>query len=1307
MKKRMLPLSLLLLMFTFLATGQDTKLTQPYRQLVITEFRCDNHTNAYLEVTNIGNTAVNLSDFWFIQSRYGYPPHQPEIIFEDTIAGTIENMYWPNALNLPEWNTKGPDQVLQPGNSFVFSNVYDGLTPGGNLIHDLELMNESDLLIHYNEPDNDETIYESSFPEYNNFDFDSVSPFFSLLYTGHSSAIALMHVYYDEEGNIKDSATVDVVNFALDENNMRYIHNDPIAGVSEATSTHIMHRKSSVTQGNLNWNDSRGVSSQDSEWMVVPVNRGKIYTSVGNHGDYSIDIQSDKLSIDMENEVITVPWETQKGDSIIMDMQLGEGMGWQYIEDTTSYADSAHTICRDGDILTLYAMGDELQTMSFLIDVEEPKDNIAAVFPLRNQNFDVVEGEGTVWGNARYYVTEKKPGIDTIGDVEHATRVDTLFKYLEKADNASWEIIWVDGTERVDLKYGDKLLVTAGDGTTTKEYFIDVQEYEKNNNATLGAILWPDRPDYLDPLIWSREDTIPGFSNNIFIYNILLPYETDKVPSLVAKPWNENSTVTIETAKGLIGNPEDRTTTIRITAESDTTTQTYKVQFSRRLPDMFIQPFVTEPFISEIVCNQGAWNGFVEMYNPGNQPLDMSQYMFVITKDEGKTPAEAIEGIIPRVEANYSNRYMHDAAYIPGYKWPATEEVYNTNPGVMVFDPAIDPIVEPSDVFVIAGSEWNDHRLSPQINRADAILTQTNNFWGEENLHRKSMIKFMRGNKGFYIFKIKNDSILLGTKPIGDPADFELIEFFGTLIETNDYQMAGRSFDQNDRLVLRRKPHVFKPCLDYECGWGTNAKDSDWIVIKMGDTYNGIEITNNALAYDIGSHIIDPVTAYISTVNSFLYDVDDGYEGDLFIKGVSDGETVQQFMDNLIKADTGQSLKVLSTDDGSEKGMDDPVVENDTLWVQSADSVNITRYVISTIPLDDDAVLTAVDGSDIEIQVDGETGTITGFGYDVTLKAILENVNVPTLATLYVKDGTGQLVPLTMINNDTIKVDAKVAPDLVFEVTAQDNRTVITYDLQPALGENKAFVNSDVYDVDQELMLISLIDNGTSVDAFIDNLIIPEGAKVTLYDKADFEREMGQVKFDDYLVVTSADDSEKVTYFLQFLQEPKGLTAYVVSEVLTVLQETLEIMNLTTGTTVEELINVLTPSPQATFAIVNASDEAVTSGEVLEGFKVVVTSGNGAVTNTYTIDIVTSTEEKTISSLTLYPNPVREFLYVNNLETNSTVIIKNMLGQTMMVQPSLEVHDGINVTQLPEGVYILIIQKNNQQVGMMKFVKKN
>ena len=48
--------------------------------------------------------------------------------------------------------------------------------------------------------------------------------------------------------------------------------------------------------------------------------------------------------------------------------------------------------------------------------------------------------------------------------VAFASRVDTLFKYLEKAPAATWEIVWVDGNVRTDLKKGDKLKVTAENG---------------------------------------------------------------------------------------------------------------------------------------------------------------------------------------------------------------------------------------------------------------------------------------------------------------------------------------------------------------------------------------------------------------------------------------------------------------------------------------------------------------------------------------------------------------------------------------------------------------------------------------------------------------------------------------------------------------------------------------------------------------------------------------------------------------------------------------------------------------------------
>lgn len=1303
MMKKFLPLSFLLLFFMFITSAQETKLTQPYNQLIISEVRLDIQDAAYLEVTNIGDSAINLSDIWFMNMRWSYGPHQPEIVFNE--QNEIDTIRWPNAMDQPDFIRKGPDQVLAPGESFVISQVFDRITPADNgfVRHNPYVFEKSDLHLHQSEPD-DEFTTGTYIPEYKCYNFDSVSfPGKDLMWTGYSSCMALVHIFYDNEGNVKDSVTVDLVNLILDENNEKVQETAPVAGVEGAWETHIWVRKSNVTQGNLDWNESRGISSEDSEWLTVPNFHidGMAYNTIGNHGNYSIDIQSDVLDINMTDEIITVPWGTQKGDSIIGDMDLGEGMAWQYLEDTTSFADSVHTIAQDGDIFIVYAVGEELQSKSFTIEVLEPAADIANVFPKRAKVFP--SDTTVVWGDAPYYITEDDPVIDTIGDVPFATRVDTLFEYLEKAPLASWEIVWVDDTERVDLKYGDKLRVTSEDGSNVKDYFIDVQDIVKSDNAFLSAITWPDRPDYLDPLVWNSGDTIPGFSQQSFLYTIELPPDANKVPTLTANAQSQNATIHIEPAVNIAGSQEQRTTTITVTAEVDTISLDYKVIFERNIPDVLKQPFESEPIISEILGRQW-WNAALEIANPGTVPLDLSQYMIVVSRQPGKTPAEAIQDIVPQIEGGeYSNRYTEERCYIPGYKWPATRELYDANPGIMEFDPAVDPIVEPKDVFVMAS--WD--RDQDWLENADVILSENNNTWNESPLHAKSMLNFMSSVDGIYIFKIKNDSILLGQKAIGDPTDFELVEFFGKADGENVYHLAGREFAHNDRITFRRKPHFYWPTggLKYEYGWGNTADSSLWYANKNGDEFMGITLRWASLSFDVGHHTFDPITAYQSTVSSLLYKVDDGYEGDLFIEGVSWGETVEEFFGNLTQPDTGQVLTVLSNVDGSEKEMDDAIANSDTLHVLSADSSNVTKYIISTTPLDDNAILTAVDGSGIEISVDDTMGVITGFTYDMTLRELLDNLNKPPLATMYIYNADHELVPLRKINNDTVYVDTKVSDAYQIEVIAQNHVTKVMYDLQPEFAGSSAFVTSDVYDVDQDLTLISLINLGTSVRTFINNLIVPEGAQVQLYDKANFARDSGAVKFDDYLHVTSADGEETAIYFLQFIQESKANTAYVVSDVLEVKQDDLQILGVVEGTTIDELVGVLTPSPEATIIVVDADDQQVTSGEVLQEYKVVVTSGDGTLRNEYTIDVVTSTLENTVAAVKVYPNPVEQLLYVDNIETNSKVTIRNVLGQTMITKPSIEVHNGINVSDLPDGLYLLIVEKGDQVVGMTRFVK--
>jgi len=108
---------------------------------------------------------------------------------------------------------------------------------------------------------------------------------------------------------------------------------------------------------------------------------------------------------------------------------------------------------------------------------------------------------------------------------------------------------------------------------------------EPGHNASLSAITWPDAPESIlqDPE-W-KHDTIPGFSPGRKDYVITLPEETDKVPALQVFPQDINAQVNINRAKTTDGPLPDRTTTIEVTAQDDTTLLTYSIVLKKKIPD--------------------------------------------------------------------------------------------------------------------------------------------------------------------------------------------------------------------------------------------------------------------------------------------------------------------------------------------------------------------------------------------------------------------------------------------------------------------------------------------------------------------------------------------------------------------------------------------------------------------------------------------------------------------------------------------------------------------------------------------------
>jgi hypothetical protein len=286
-----------------------------------------------------------------------------------------------------------------------------------------------------------------------------------------------------------------------------------------------------------------------------------------------------------------------------------------------------------------------------------------------------------------------------------------------------------------------------------------------------------------------------------------------------------------------------------------------------------------------------------------------------------------------------------------------------------------------------------------------------------------------------YLWKIENDSVLEGTKAIGDPDDYTLVDMMGDLTADGVWTVAGENYSDNRRTTTRRKPNIYKGVSTPEesiAAFGINADTSDWIV-DLFTTAN-----NDPMSIYIGSHVMDPVTAYKSTVTSPVYLVSDGYSMEESIQGDLAATTVSGFYANVTKADTGQVFTLKSAD-GTEKAADAAVATGDKLIVLSADSVNTSSYTLTDLAIDNNALLELVSettGFTLTNLTDS-TGSISGVVLGSLLRSVRDSVaTVSDKAVLNIIDGADNLVPLQILDNNLMKVDSKVGADIYF-----DNRT--------------------------------------------------------------------------------------------------------------------------------------------------------------------------------------------------------------------------------------------------------------------------
>ncbi len=1284
----------------------------PYRNLIFSEANISEAHWSYFELTNMGEKTVDLSEF---EVGMITPWMNPWTTADSLTGGPDYN----HRLRLPK-------KMLAPGKSFLVSvwyNLNRDLSPiwpekfqGNRRTSDI-MMKTADMLVSPNET-------ASGYPGYEAY--DTITPGWQVLgevWSGRDCWF-LRHFYLNES-NQPDSMVVDAVHANFNDltssggGRTTDLMGGDCAGITEATRTNILVRKYSIKQGVgeswTSWELTKGVDINDSEWLPLPLfptgrdswvwgheEREEFWT-LGNHGNFLLNVNTLKSSTvkqDWVNGTLTVDYGARKCDGLMRQFEKKDGLAWFY-KNAPTHADSAYNSVRTGDTLIVYAVGTTLLQKKFALIAAEPKPDAKVIIPMNG--FDPEDNE---WGGAPFIVTENMPGMDTITanpvGIPFATRVDSLMKYLEKPANATWKVIFVDSKERVDLKLGDILRVTAKDGST-KDYYLKVGPYLPSHNAYLSSITWPEIPEWFIDLYGWKGDTIPSFAPVTYSYKVDIPSDTEGFPAFVATPEDLNTRVEVQRATSLSGSAEDKTIIFKTTAEDDTTLLTYKVELNKLKDTENVQPWKGEPFISQFVWQDQWASGYIEVVNPGTEILDLSNYMFAW--GYANTPAAAIAR--QSGADNWANRY---AVYIPGYKWTADQASWQAKPRMAIQDLNVSSIVYPGDVFVVGDTRSTSQSAPyPQWggNNCDIDLATGRNPWGETVPNWEALQQWNGAN--WYLFRIDNDSITRGLKPAIDPNDFTLLDVFGSGDESAPV-VGGKAIEQTTGYY--RKPEIYQGNPYFKGSFGTDAATSEWLrVDRPYFQAKGIDWPLDILSIcdGLGQHFMNTVTVYKSTVGSLEYKVSEGFSMNESIRGVKTGTDVNSFLAKIIKADPGQFLKLKKASTGAILAGADMLSLNDTLIVVSADSTNTTKYILNVTQegLSSDAKLTS---AKYTIVVNGATGTISGFDYGTTVKTVFENVTKPLNSILTIVDENDAYVAFQKMNFDTVKVFTQATDKIFFEVIAENGTTKILYQLKPNASSSDAFITSELYQIDQASGLVSLLPRGTTVPTFLQNITPVSGSSLKIIDKAGFERTLGEMSLDDKVIVTSKDGKTVKVYFLSMLQEEFQATkyaAYVTSPVYNVNQVWMVISGPTGKTLLTDFYSKIVPAFGAKAVVINAKGEENKTADLNGGDRLKVTAADGLTVAWYTLQLdLTNLSETGAAGLSVYPNPTNGPVSISGLSYGNRIQVYNLLGAPVLSVVAGNNLETVSLGNQPSGMYFITVSDGNSIKGKFKIVKQ-
>lgn len=1142
-QKLLLSLAMVLLLIPATSSSQ-TKDT--WNTLVITEFRNASglysiNTWAYTEFTNMGPDTLDLTNYWV-----------------STSWGDLNNVAGENTQKATLGRT--PGQKLPPGQSYVWAiaqtnpalNVYgDSIYPNGYINY--EALMKADVVRH---------VGSTTHPEGELIGRHNV---LALYYRGDTSAIP---------DGVRDSAMVDKIWYNASEMtapNSAY----PIAGVitNHPLYDKIYVRKFKFNKGNTNFDTSRGTNADDSEWQVLPRNIGPndvLFTTYGKHmvqENLQITPKRSSITVNKAEGTISLPYDIPR-DSIFRMFTYGDNHAWEFMlgPDTAKYFVS------NGDSVKFYTLGNSLMTYKFAFKVAEKPTGYAKTAPLVYKN---TAGNYT----RRYSISDGYAPMDTIGQIPFNCPIDTLMDYLVISDDATTEFIWKNGVASPELTNGDILRITAGGNT--KDYRLSVYPYVASSNSNLSKVIFPGLELWENPDTYQYTDTMLDFASNANFYIVNLPSNVKTSPAIIVTPQSANAKVYIKRASNLNGSEEERTISINVMAEDDSTETTYKFLLN---VDRDTPPVVGEPFFCDVT---GAWGGnaglSLQIFNPLDETLRISDYMIMSIRP-GET--DFTNYITNKIASNKAEKALNSAVMRPG---SYIQDDLNGDP-YFVLDQFTTSEIVAKDVFSIGtGRSWPAAQGSdPELakDKMDMVtgdislnkngLTRTNAYWmarfngvfppyldndpnsanteGWLLLNNTFFTKFDQGAT-YALFKINNDSVKDGSKPVYKDffKDFELVDVvnglstIGTPWKVNvkingvDSTINFKASGIHHRGGLTRKANVYTGNPIDLGSFGTPGNEGEWKfygVEYVDGVYNLISKNNDKGdlgGQEYGRTLLDNhimiTTAHIPYLTSTVYIISTGITTEETIYGVVSNTSVDEFMSKIIKPDAKMSVVIKSASGVTKEGTD-PLAEGDKVTSTAANGLSSVTYTVKIGALSANTTLTTKSGAAFSI-----SGTsITNVPFGMTLVDMMDQIQVPEFASAVITDGADYVIPMETYKADTLineRVNALVSTKYVIEVTAQNGIAQTKYSIA-FKDEAPIYVLSDVYTVVEAENYINFVRN-TNVKNFLANLIASPGATMRVINKLDQERTIGTVQFHDKLEVRKGN-VVKIYYIRMFAE---------------------------------------------------------------------------------------------------------------------------------------------------------------------------